>query len=185
MLLVLRGESRSTQPWSHLKLCAAGTNTTVLGSRRCELSVWMWDFRSSSHLIPRFGARPDRSPTRSPRHRITRLPIGASATDAVHQDDVDGQYPQSLMTSRWCPSSNMSHWPRLGRGQAPCSCSATATLKNDAIPVAIPDFLGIAIPILVERVTLSAAWCSLRQIFCVTGWVQATWGSSFPTLLTT
>ena len=61
------------------------------------------------------------------------------ATDAVHQDDVDGQYPQSLMTSRWCPSSNMSHWPRLGRGQAPCSCSATATLKNDAIPVAIPD----------------------------------------------
>ena len=120
-------------------LCAAGTNTTVLGSRRCELSVWMWDFRSSSHLIPRFGDRPDRSPTRSPRHRITRLPIGASATDAVHQDDVDGQYPQSLMTSRWCPSSNMSHWPRLGRGQAPCSCSATATLKNDAIPVAIPD----------------------------------------------
>ena len=134
MLLVLRGESRSTQPWSHLKLCAAGTNTTVLGSRRCELSAWMWDFRSSSHLIPRFGDRPDRSPTRSPRHRITRLPIGASATDAVHQDDVDGQYPQSLMTSRWCPASNMSHWPRLGRGQAPCSCSRHSTLKNVAIP---------------------------------------------------
>ena len=90
----------------------------------------MWDFRSSSHLIPRFGDRPDRSPTRSPRHRITRLPIGASATDAVHQDDVDGQYPQSLMTSRWCPASNMSHWPRLGRGQPPCSCSAhSSTVK--------------------------------------------------------
>ena len=102
----------------------------MLGSRRCDLSAWMWDFRSSSHLIPRFGDRPDRSPTRSPRHRITRLPIGASATDAVHQDDVDGQYPQSLMTSRWCPASNMSHWPRLGRGQPPCSCSAhSSTVK--------------------------------------------------------
>eukprot|EP00964_Phaeocystis_antarctica_P000494 scaffold263_cov51-Phaeocystis_antarctica.AAC.1 len=37
----------------------------------------------------------------------------------------------------------MSHWPWLGRGQAPCSCSRHSTLKNVAIPTH-------AIPVLVE-----------------------------------
>lgn len=120
MLLVLR----LTQPLSHLQLQRNGHKPNVLSSRRCVLAGWMWESRSSSHVIPCVGSRPDRSPTRSSKHNTTRMHICKSATDAARQDDVDGQCPQSLMTSKWCPASNVSQWPRLGRGQAPCSCIA-------------------------------------------------------------
>ena len=108
MLLVLQGKPRSTQPWSHLQLQRNGHKLNVLTRRKCVILGWVWEPRSSSHVTLCFGNRPDRLPTRSSKHNIMRAPICRSATGAVRQDDVDGQCPQILMTSKWCPASNVS-----------------------------------------------------------------------------
>ena len=94
MLLVLRGEPRSTQPWSHLKLLRNGHNHESPG-RRCLLAAWICG--TSGALSPH---PPLWRPVRQVAHPLTKaqshvdltwMPIGASGTDAGHQDDVDGQ----------------------------------------------------------------------------------------------
>ena len=92
VLLVLGGEPRSTQPWSHLKqLLRNGHNHESLG-RRCVLAVWICALSPHPPRCNRTG-QTGRPPAQSPRRRITRgfHVDGASGTDALHQDDVDGQ----------------------------------------------------------------------------------------------
>ena len=71
VLLVLRGEPRSTQPWSHLKqLLRNGHNHESLG-RRCVLAVWICALSPHPPRCNRTG-QTGRPPAQSPRRRITR-----------------------------------------------------------------------------------------------------------------